>query len=555
MKEDLILGGSQTLVILLANFDYQAKTGYANLSHAKPSHQRLRTLLGNSGITGIALYHVIDIVDKPMDEAWKILRDALEKQAKKNYNKLLFYYIGHGSVRGRGELYLPSIDTLQHDLEREAIRYTHIADRLYELKHIKNKIVVLDCCRSGHGGTVKGGEENYQHYFEHHELKLTGSYFIGASSSSKPAGSGIDKGIQATEFTDAFINVLSEGTENDPLKIVYSDTFQKTITEKLPAFPPVFKNNISDSFQKGVNFPFYYNQKFKISFVRACIEDKRYHKAEDFLVPILAEEKYSITTDAKEAFLLLMKVLLDEKSWTEAADLLIRVIGAVGKNNSLVALTNHDYHHIIQQQANVYMVAEDYIQARELYNKLIVIDDFNDSYAYALLSIEESIEARDQGIDKPKIIKFQSTPKGVVSGAELVIEWKVENMRYLEIFQEPGGEALRFTKTAGKQKYVILESTKFKLVATNFHDKTSESNIYVRAFQPPLFKNRPVPIPVYRQKSQIDLPNLKQFQIDLRIKLPFKNPAVGYPATEISPLNNRTLYHLYERIKNKFRRY
>ena len=73
---------------------------------------------------------------------------------------LLFYFSGHGELRDDNNVVLCTANTDPNDLYSDTIIINHLANRV-SLSPSRHKIVVMDCCWSGTGGSgdVKWGTD------------------------------------------------------------------------------------------------------------------------------------------------------------------------------------------------------------------------------------------------------------------------------------------------------------------------------------------------------------------------------------------------------------
>ncbi|MCH7639978.1 MAG: caspase family protein, partial [Bacteroidetes bacterium] len=98
--------------------------------------------------TGSPNFQILSMTS-PSDEVTRAnLREAIEKLFATDCDIALLYFSGHGFVRS-AEGYIVTKDAKRYD---EGIAMTEIL-KMVNGSPVKNKIIILDCCHSGHMGT------------------------------------------------------------------------------------------------------------------------------------------------------------------------------------------------------------------------------------------------------------------------------------------------------------------------------------------------------------------------------------------------------------------
>lgn len=122
---------------------------------------------------------------------------------------VLLYYVGHGLLGPRDELYLATHATEDPGRVAQAIPYRTLRDALGESPH--GSMVVLDCCFSGRGKAPPSQGGARQPFAT---SQLPGSFLL--SSASHLALSFAPKGERHTLFTGQLLRLLCEGDAAGP---------------------------------------------------------------------------------------------------------------------------------------------------------------------------------------------------------------------------------------------------------------------------------------------------------------------------------------------------
>jgi WD40 repeat protein len=124
---------------------------------------------------------------------------------------LLFWYLGHGLLDARGELYLATqaTDHLRDGLRYKALPYATLHDELAKSR-ARSVIVVLDCCFSGRaaGAPYPAELDGFA------TARVSGSYLLASAAPEEQALA--PPGERHTAFTGQLIRLLREGDPAGP---------------------------------------------------------------------------------------------------------------------------------------------------------------------------------------------------------------------------------------------------------------------------------------------------------------------------------------------------
>jgi len=168
---------------------------------------------------------------------------------------LIVYYSGHGIMsRINYQLYLTAVDSTTKGLQYNAI---NIADFKYPIENCpaQRKIVILDCCHSGHFAAMDAGiveAANEQTIFN-------GTYVLTSASADEPALFPADYPELPTYFTGELIKIIQNGVAVQKEFCSLGDVYpllRKTLTsQNCPAPRQV-------NFDAGANIPFFRNTQY-----------------------------------------------------------------------------------------------------------------------------------------------------------------------------------------------------------------------------------------------------------------------------------------------------
>lgn len=158
------------------------------------------------------------------------LRKAIEKLFATECDIALFYFSGHGLLRSV-DGYIVTIDAKDHD---EGIAMAEIL-KVANGSPVKNKIIILDCCHSGHMGTPSANEGGIAELSEGLTV-LTASR--GAEAAMEQNATGV--------FTELVVAALRGGAADLRGHITPSGIYAY-VDQALGAWDqrPIFKTNVT----------------------------------------------------------------------------------------------------------------------------------------------------------------------------------------------------------------------------------------------------------------------------------------------------------------------
>ena len=171
------------------------------------------------------------LLSSPNDRVTRsVLREAIERLFATDCDIALFYFSGHGYIRS-GDGYIVTGDAAQYD---EGVPMTEIL-RLANQSPARNRIIVLDCCYSGHMGTPDIGDVGVAQIAE-------GVTVLAASRDAEEATEREGGGV----FTNLVIAAL-EGGAADLRGHITSGSVYAYVDQALGAWDqrPVFKTNVT----------------------------------------------------------------------------------------------------------------------------------------------------------------------------------------------------------------------------------------------------------------------------------------------------------------------
>ncbi|MFE9251412.1 hypothetical protein [Streptomyces sp. NPDC007088] len=159
-------------------------------------------------ICGMAAEHVRRV---PGDAGPGAVVAAVEQAAAEASGAVLLYYVGHGLLGPRDELYLATRASRSAESVSEAVPYRTLRDLLGE--SAAGAVVVLDCCFSGRAA-APGDDRPREPYAS---ARPDGSYLLG--SASHFALSFAPEGQPHTLFSGRLLRLLEEGDPSGPPRL------------------------------------------------------------------------------------------------------------------------------------------------------------------------------------------------------------------------------------------------------------------------------------------------------------------------------------------------
>jgi Caspase domain len=177
----------------------------------------LKRLFTDPDIAGIPEDNILIIQDKPNASD---IATQIADSANMATDTLIFYYAGHGLIgRQQSTLHLAVQDTTDRRVDYNAISIDDIKQAIAESPASK-KIMILDCCFSGRGIEIMGGEDSLIRA----SIDLKGTYAIASAPATKAAAA--PKGEKYTTFTGELINLIEKGIDNGKDGITLEEVYQ-----------------------------------------------------------------------------------------------------------------------------------------------------------------------------------------------------------------------------------------------------------------------------------------------------------------------------------------
>lgn len=233
----MIINPDKTKIILIGNSTFRNWDGTDKVSvekdilNVKQNIESLKNIFLDKTIFGIPNdgKHLITITDEPAQEI--LLRVKHETQTERDqFERLIFYYAGHGIPGDDGKLFFASKDTIRSDYEITSVDSSRLFSYLNRFG-VNELIVILDCCYAAQSKENLGDadsliekclpeEKNAQ------EIQENGTYYLFASGKDNVAKFNPTEPETPTYFTMALLKSISEGTEAGVAFIEIGKLFQ-----------------------------------------------------------------------------------------------------------------------------------------------------------------------------------------------------------------------------------------------------------------------------------------------------------------------------------------
>ncbi|MER6143005.1 caspase family protein [Streptomyces sparsogenes] len=193
---------------------------------------RLRDALTDPDLWGLPKEHC-EVLPQP-GSGVEVFR-AISKAAGEAKDTLFVYYAGHGltdpdAVDPSDQLYLALPESTRSDFYL-SLRYRDVRKELLKPRQARRKIVVLDCCHSGHAAAAMGSSGLQE------EAEIEGTYVLTSSGSGALSFAPLD--AELTAFTGELLSLIEGGVPGGPELLTMEDLFQKvrqaTLRKNLPA--------------------------------------------------------------------------------------------------------------------------------------------------------------------------------------------------------------------------------------------------------------------------------------------------------------------------------
>ncbi|WP_432986317.1 caspase, EACC1-associated type [Dactylosporangium sp. CA-233914] len=218
----------RSAALLIGTSAYRSRH-YPPLPAAANSLIEMQRLLVDPALCGWPQDRV-HLVENP---SWKTENPLflLRRIAESTSDVLLVYFVGHGTIGRRGQLYLTLTDTEERDEDLTGIDYAKVREVLYDsAAHFK--IVILDCCYSGRAIESLAAEVA-------DITDIRGTYVLTASDSTAHVVPFDRQWDTATSFTEELAATVRAGVPGGPptlsLAALYPHLRQRLHARGLPS--------------------------------------------------------------------------------------------------------------------------------------------------------------------------------------------------------------------------------------------------------------------------------------------------------------------------------
>lgn len=264
----------KTKVILVGNSRFPVWGGeQKDIPNIDQNIERLKDIFVRSVYCGIPddPKHLIVIKDKTSREILlQVKHETKSSKEKGEYERLIFYYSGHGIPGEDNKLFFASNDTVRSDYEITSVD-SHLLFSYLKGFGAKQLIVILDCCYAAQAGGLGDADSLIEHSLPAQEIKddenEIGAYYLYAAGKDNVAKFNPREPDQPTYFTKALLTSVENGTGTgkevitmgELCKLIRSQiiNFNNTQAIDIPDPWPVLQGNNVDSFH------FCWNKKFE----------------------------------------------------------------------------------------------------------------------------------------------------------------------------------------------------------------------------------------------------------------------------------------------------
>ncbi|MGV9823472.1 caspase family protein [Nocardia xishanensis] len=216
---------SSSYALLIGASTYRSLT---DLPAVRNNLEALAGVLTDPALGGLRPDHCI-VVHDPV-EVRTVYRTLLH-YAQRPADTLLVYFAGHGRTDLRNNLYLALADTAPEELRVSGLPFDLVRELLTDSR-ATNKVLILDCCFSGHAIPAMGGAEDAIVG----QLGIEGTYTLTATPATAVALAPI--GATYTAFTGELLTLLRTGVPDGPqlltFAVLYRQLLDALITRGMP---------------------------------------------------------------------------------------------------------------------------------------------------------------------------------------------------------------------------------------------------------------------------------------------------------------------------------
>lgn len=211
----------KTKVILVGNSTFPRWGGEAkDIPNVEENIDLLKKIFIDKNYFGIpdAQTHLIEIKDATSQEILlRVKHETKSFAGKDQFERLIFYYSGHGIPGEDRKLFFASKDTVRRDYEITSVDSTRLFSYL-EGFGAKELIVILDCCYAAQSKENLGDTDTLITNSlpeEKKELQETenGAYYLFAAGKDNVAKFNPNEPNKPTYFTEALLSSIQTGTK------------------------------------------------------------------------------------------------------------------------------------------------------------------------------------------------------------------------------------------------------------------------------------------------------------------------------------------------------
>ena len=211
----------KTKVILVGNVNFPKWGGeIKDIPNVEQNMESLKKIFFDKNYFGIPndKTHFIEIKDESSQEILlRVKHETKSSTQKEDFEKLIFYYSGHGIPGEDGKLFFAARDTIRSDYEITSVDSRRLFSYLKGFK-AKQLIVILDCCYAAQTKENMGDADTLiENSLPKDKLDLepdeNGAYYLFASGKDNVAKFNPLEPGKPTYFTEALLCSIEKGTE------------------------------------------------------------------------------------------------------------------------------------------------------------------------------------------------------------------------------------------------------------------------------------------------------------------------------------------------------
>ena len=268
------MDASKTKVILVCNSkfpDWGAEK--KDIPNVKQNHELLRKIIVDPDFFGIPddPQHLIEMVDASSQEILlKVKHETKSSPEKEIFERLIFYYSGHGIPGEDARLYFATSDTVRRDYEITSVDSQRLFSYL-EGFCARELIVILDCCYAAQSKENNMGDadslisKSLPEDRAELENAENGIYYLFAAGKDNVAKFNPETSSRPTYFTEALLKSISKGTVPGQALVTIGEIYnqvreeiavlRKNIDPDIPEPRPVLQGDVSGFiFCKNIKF-------------------------------------------------------------------------------------------------------------------------------------------------------------------------------------------------------------------------------------------------------------------------------------------------------------